>query len=70
MLVRVDEVNSIHFLTEMTAPSSMQSPILFSLNWHSSGELAKEDLEHILMLLAGANESGSDEHKAHQIKVA
>ncbi|WP_341880798.1 hypothetical protein [Synechococcus sp. UW140] len=54
----------------MTAPSSMQSPILFSLNWHSSGELAKEDLEHIFMLLAGANESSSDEHKAHQIKVA
>ena len=70
MLVRVDEVNSIHFLTEMTAPSSMQSPILFSLNWHSSGELAKEDLEHILMLLAGANESSSDEHKVHQINVA
>ena len=54
----------------MIASSSMQSPILFSLNWHSSGELAQEDLEHILMLLAGANESGSDEHKAHQIKVS
>ncbi len=54
----------------MSVPSSMQSPILFSLNWHSSGELAKEDLEHILMLLAGANESNSDEHKAHQIKVS
>ncbi len=48
----------------------MQPPILFSLNWHSSGELAKEDLEHILMLLAGANESDSDEHKMHQIQVA
>jgi len=48
----------------------MQSPILFSLNWHSSGELAQEDLEHILMLLAGVIESSSDEHKAHQIKVA
>ena len=70
MLVRVAANNSIHFLIEMSAPSSMQSPILFSLNWHSSGELAKEDLEHILMLLAGANESNSDEHKSHQIKVA
>ena len=44
----------------MTAPSSIRSPILFSLNWHSSGELAQEDLEHILMLLAGVNESGAE----------
>ena len=49
---------------------SMQSPILFSLNWHPSGELAKEDLEQILILLAGGNELGSDDQKPRQIKVA
>lgn len=49
---------------------SMQSSILFSLNWHPSGELAKEDLEQILILLAGGNKSGSDNQKPHQIKVA
>ncbi|MCP9777061.1 MULTISPECIES: hypothetical protein [unclassified Cyanobium] len=39
----------------------MDSSILFALNWNSLGELATEDLEHVLNSMAHSMDSGKEE---------
>jgi len=49
------QINSIA-LKAAGLMNQTQTTILFSLNWHPSGELAAEDLETILKALVGSGD--------------
>ncbi len=49
------QINSIA-LKAAGLMNQAQATILFSLNWHPSGELATEDLETVLKALVGSGD--------------
>ena len=47
-----------------------QTTILFSLNWHPSGELAPEDLETVLKALVRSGDLSKEEFSHQELQAA
>ncbi len=47
-----------------------QTTLLFSLNWHPSGELAAEDLETVLKVLVGSGDLSKEEFSHPELQAA
>ncbi len=62
------QINSIA-LKAAGLMNQAQATILFSLNWHPSGELATEDLETVLNALVGSGDLSKEEF-SHQELIA
>ena len=52
------------------AMNQTQTTILFSLNLHSSGELAPEDLETVLKALVGSGDMSKEEFSYQELQAA
>lgn len=50
--------------------SMSQTTILFSLNWHPSGELSREDLETVLKTLVSSDDLTKEETNQLEMQVA
>ena len=63
------EINSIA-LKAAGSMNQTQTTILFSLNWHPSGELAPEDLETVLKALVGSGDLSKEEFSHQELQAA